>query len=248
MPMKWGRLAAGVPSGPGLAAAPAASLLALMPPAYHRVVSTFQSSGKTIHVDEFRPLSAHAPLVILLHGAGGPASRNFPYKALTTVLVNRDMAVQIPHYFDAAEPNRNGSGEPYNIWIRALRDDIDAYRKRSGTDAGKITLIGFSLGASLALAATSDGLQASAIVECAGSLPDQYFTSLRALPPMLILHNRGDPVMPISNAEQLIRLCDMRHYLCESHLGSGVAHGLPAPESESIDRVVQFLTAHLTSS
>jgi dienelactone hydrolase len=99
-------------------------------------------------------------------------------------------------------------------------------------------LVGFSLGASLALAAVSDGLQISAIVGCAGGLPDAYLTSLRSLPPMLILHNWGDR----ANAEQLIRLCDMRHYLCEADIGSGAAHGLPAPESESINRIVQFIS------
>jgi dienelactone hydrolase len=213
---------------------------------FRRVVSTFRSSGKTVRVDEFRPLgSGHAPLVLLLHGSAGPESGNFPYRTLAATLANRGWAVQIPHYFEVTKPNRNGSGEPYGIWIRALRDEIDGCRRRSDIDASKVVLIGFSLGASLVLAAVSDGLPVSAIVECAGSLPDVYFTRLRDLPPTLILHNRGDPVMPVSNAEQLIRLCDTRHYLCEAHFGSGAAHGLPAPESESVDRIVQFISAHI---
>lgn len=212
---------------------------------FRRVVSTFRSSSKTVHVDEFRPLgSGRAPLVIMLHGAAGPDSRNFPYRMLAAALANRNFAVHIPHYFDAAKPNRNGSDEPYSIWLRALRDEIDACRRRPDIDAAKTALIGFSLGASLALAAASDGLQVSSIVECAGSLPDAYFTSVRDLPPLLIFHNRGDTVMPVFNAAQLIRLCDTKHYLCEAHFGSGLEHGLPAPESESIDRIVQFISAH----
>ncbi len=111
--------------------------------------------------------------------------------------------------------------------------------------AGRTALVGFSLGASLALAAAADGLPISAVAECAGSLPDRYFASLRSLPPILILHNRGDTVMPFANAEQLLRLCDMRHYPCEAQLGSGAVHGLPSPESESIDRIVQFISAHV---
>jgi predicted esterase len=207
------------------------------------VFSTFRTSGKTVRVDEFRPSgSAPAALVILLHGSAGPDSRNFPYAMLAAALVNRDWTVQMPHYFDAAKRNMGGRGEPSGIWITSVRDEIDAYWKRSGTDAGKTALIGFSLGASLAPAAVSDGLQVSAVVECASSLPDPYFTSLRGLPPLLILHNRSDPVMPVANAEQLIRLCDTRHYQCEAHLGSGAAHGLPPPESDSIDRIVQFIS------
>jgi dienelactone hydrolase len=213
---------------------------------FRKAVWTFRSSGKTIHVDEFRPIgSGPAAMVILLHGAAGPESRNFPYEILAAALANGGLAVQIPHYFDAAQPNREGTGEPYSIWIKALRDEIDACRRTSPTSTGKTAVTGFSLGASLALAAAADGLRISAVVECAGSLPDMYFTSLRSLPPLLILHNRGDTVMPVANAEQLIRLCDMRHYLCESHLGSGAAHGLPAPESESIQRIVQFISAHV---
>ncbi len=212
----------------------------------HREVWTFRSAGKAVHAGEFRPLgSTRAPVVILLHGAAGPESRNFPYRTLAAALASRGFTVQIPHYFDVAKPNRSGGGEPYRIWITALRDEIDACRRRPDIDDGKIVLIGFSLGASLALAAVSDGLHVSAIVECAGSVPDAYLTSLRVLPPTLILHNRGDTVMPVYNAEQLIRLCEMRHYVCEAHLGSGAAHGLPAPESESIDRILRFISARV---
>ena len=213
---------------------------------FHRDVWTFRSAFKTVHVDEFRlPGSARAPMAILLHGAAGPEFRNFPYGTLAANLANQGYNIEIPHYFDVAKPNGRGGGEPYRIWITALRDEIDACRKRPDIDDGKIVLIGFSLGASLALAAVSDGLHVSAIVECAGSLPDAYLARLRVLPPMMILHNRGDTVMPVYNAEQLIRLCGIRHYACEAHLGSGAAHGLPAPESDSIDRILRFISAHV---
>jgi dienelactone hydrolase len=212
-------------------------------PQFRKAVSTFRSSNTSVRIDEFRRLgSGSAPLVILLHGSAGPDSRNFPYAKLAAALANRDWIVQMPHYFDAAKRNLDGRGEPYGMWIKALRDEMDACRSRSDIDAARTVLIGFSLGASLALAAASDGLQVSAIVECAGSLPDAYFTSLRSLPPMLILHNRGDPVMPVANAEHLIRLCNSRHYQCETALGSEAVHGLPSPESESIDRIVQFIS------
>lgn len=221
-------------------------LVAASSPAYSGASEQFRSSGKTVHVDRHRPMgSAHAPLVILLHGAAGPASHRFPYQKLAAALANRGMAVEIPHYLDAAKPDRDGSGEPYGVWISALRDEIETYRERSGMAAVKTALVGFSLGASLALAAAADGLPVSAVAECAGSLPDRYFAGLRGLPPILILHNRGDTVMPVANAEQLLRLCDMRHYPCEAKIGSGAAHGLPSPEAESIDRIVQFISAHV---
>jgi dienelactone hydrolase len=99
------------------------------------VFSTFRTSGKTVRVDEFRPSgSAPAALVILLHGSAGPDSRNFPYAMLAAALVNRDWTVQMPHYFDAAKRNMGGRGEPSGIWITSVRDEIDAYWKRSGTD------------------------------------------------------------------------------------------------------------------
>ena len=219
-------------------------LIAASAPAY--TPEQFRSSGKTVHVDRYRPGgSAPAPLVILLHGGAGPTAHHFPYRKLAVALANRGMAVEIPHYLDAAKPDRAGSGEPYGIWISALRDEIDAYRQRSGIAAGKTALVGFSLGASLALAAAADGLPISAVAECAGSLPDRYVASLRSLPPILIVHNRGDTVMPFANAEQLLRLCDMRHYPCEARLGAGTVHGLPSPESESIDRIVRFKSAHV---
>ena len=208
--------------------------------------SEFRSAGKTVHAAVYRPQSSErAPLILLLHGAAGPESPNFPYAALAKTLAKRGFYIELPHYFDAAKRNGRGGEEPYGIWIAALRDEIDSCRKRPGIDAGKVALIGFSLGASLALAAASDGLKVSALVECAGSLPDAYFARLQGLPPLLILQNRGDTVMPVFNAEQLVRLCNMRHYVCEAAFGSGTAHGLPAPESESIDRIARFIASHV---
>lgn len=214
-------------------------------PADYRVEhGTFSSAGKTVHTDDYEPSAAERlGLAIILHGSGGLDSRNFPYASLAASLAGRGFYVRMPHYFDRVSPRSGKVQTQYPIWVEVVRDAIRDYRERSGAYRRGATLIGFSLGASIALAAASTDPAIAAVVDCAGSMPDEYFSRLDRLPPVFILHNREDPVMPYFNSDQLLRLCKARHWEYQTRIGTGSTHGLPAPETESIDQIVRFAVA-----
>ena len=110
----------------------------------------------------------------------------------------------------------------------------------------KIALIGFSLGASVALAAGSQEVPVTAIADWYGSLPDEFFNKLKGMPPLLILHGQLDEVIPIVNAQQLVRLCGMKQFTCESHFYPDQGHGFKGNALDDADkRTIDFFSRML---
>lgn len=89
----------------------------------------------------------------------------------------------------------------------------------------KVVLVGYSLGVSVALAAGSQGAAVDGIAEWDGSLPDEFFYHMRGMPPLLILHGERDSNVPVVNAQQLIKLCEMKHLKCENQIYPDQGHG-----------------------
>jgi dienelactone hydrolase len=85
--------------------------------------------------------------------------------------------------------------------------------------------MGFSLGASVALSSGSQVIPVDAIAEWYGSLPDVFFFKLKGMPPLLILHGQRDDNIPVVNAQQIIQLCSMKRFTCESHIYPDQGHG-----------------------
>ena len=99
--------------------------------------------------------------------------------------------------------------------------------------------MGFSLGASVALAAGSQRVPVDAIADWYGSLPDSFFEQRKGMPPLLILHGQQDSTIPIVNAQQLARLCEMEHY-------GGEGHGFSDASLKDADqRTLEFLARKL---
>jgi dienelactone hydrolase len=89
-------------------------------------------------------------------------------------------------------------------------------------------LIGYSLGASVALAEASQDPRVRGVVSWSGSLPDEYARAATALPPLLIIHGEKDTVIPIGDAVQLTRLCDLLKTWCEFQAFPGESHSFSA--------------------
>jgi carboxymethylenebutenolidase len=182
------------------------------------------------------------PLLILLHGASGPGASL--YREEAEFFAGHGYTVLLLHYFDATSSNAP-SDKNYELWQRAVSDLIVEARKVPTFAARKICLIGFSLGASVALAAGSQKAPVAAIAEWYGSLPDIFFERRTGMPPLLILHGSQDSVIPDVNAQQLARLCQIEHYVCESHIYPGEGHGFAMGSlQDANDRTLRFFVRH----
>jgi dienelactone hydrolase len=183
------------------------------------------------------------PILILLHGASGP---DIPlYREQAQFFAGKGYAVVYPHYFDASKPTIV-SKENYEIWFRAITDLVLDLRKEDTSGQRKIALLGFSLGSSVALAVGSQAPPVDAIVDWYGSLPDTFFDRFKGMPPLLILHGELDKTIPVVNALQLLRLCELKHLTCENHIFPGQSHGFIGDALVDADhRTLDFLARRL---
>jgi carboxymethylenebutenolidase len=110
----------------------------------------------------------------------------------------------------------------------------------------RVGLVGYSLGASVALLAASRGVRVAAIADWYGSLPDEAIPDLRHVPPVLILHGAEDNVIPIVNAQQLESILVNRGLTCSSHIYYGQGHGFSGDSLIDADqRTARFLAQYV---
>ena len=151
-------------------------------------LARFSSGERQVSYEIFGGESS-GPLILMLHGVGGP---EVPlYRGLAQSLATKNYTVLLLHYFDAADTFR-ASDQSYVAWENSVSDLVGECRKNPKWSSRRIALLGFSLGASVALSAGSQAVPVSAIAEWYGSLPDVFFYQLKGMPPLLILHGQHD--------------------------------------------------------
>ena len=194
--------------------------------------------GAEIAFDEFGdPQSARC--LVLLHGASGPGPF---YQDQAKFFRDKGFRVLMPHYFDATR-GQSPSSEHYRKWASVTADFVAECRRQSSTKA--VFLIGFSLGSSVALAAGSQNISVDAIADWYGSLPDEFFYQMKGMPPLLILHGDRDSNIPIVNAQQLAKLCELKHLECEHHFYADQEHGFQGAALEDArQRTLAFFAEH----
>ena len=110
----------------------------------------------------------------------------------------------------------------------------------------KIALVGQDLGASVALVAGSHKPAVDAIAEWSGLLPNEFFSQVQSLPPLLIFHGEQDKQVPVVNARQLVRLCELKDFTCEAGIYPGEGHVFSAPAMDSANqRALAFFRTYL---
>jgi carboxymethylenebutenolidase len=138
--------------------------------------------------------------------------------------------------------------------LTAVCDGVRYVRQQPGVDKDRVGVAGFSLGAFLALsAATQPELKVAAVVDLFGGLPQEMHKKAKALPPVLILHDDKDQVVPEKIARDLEKLLKANEVVHEVKVYEGVGHmfdngngkidWLAALDAES--RAHAFLDKHL---
>jgi carboxymethylenebutenolidase len=174
--------------------------------------------------------------MILLHGVNGPTAF---YREQAEFFAAHGYRVVLPHYMEAGH-GQTASDDNYAAWVAAVRKTMDDSRSVSPSPT---VVVGYSLGASVALALGSEGRGPGAIAEFYGSLPDKYFLALKGMPPLLILHGDQDRNIPVYNALQLSRLCSQAGFKCDMHIYPKEGHGFtPEALRDADERTLRFFS------
>lgn len=193
---------------------------------------------KAVSVEQFGS-NASQPLMILLHGVNGPSAF---YREQASFFAGHGYRVVLPHYLEAGKGDAATDGN-YEAWTAAVRNTMERFQNNHHSAT---VIVGYSLGASVALALGSEGEGPDGIAEFYGSLPDKYFRDLKGMPPLLILHGGQDTNIPVYNALQLSQLCEQAGLKCEKHIYPAEGHGFTADAQRDADqRVLQFFATAL---
>jgi carboxymethylenebutenolidase len=241
---------------------PLAALACLAGPARAEVktsTSSFLVLGKPVRVERFTPDKARKhPTVLLLPGSEGLSEKDAPsYYDIARALARKRYAALLVHYFDSTSTERI---DPKAIdeclfwaWMEVVRAAVRHAAGLPEVDRERVGLVGFSLGACLALAVAGEAgsPHVAAVVDLFGYLPDELARSAARLPPTLVHHGGADKVVEVEKARALERLLEkhghpveVKIYDKQGHLFEGA--GLLHPDVlDAWERSLDFLARHL---
>jgi dienelactone hydrolase len=191
---------------------------------------SFTSGGQPIALDAYLPATAATlPAILALHGSGGDhAGLAEPAAGFA----DRGFAVYVLHYFDRTN-HKTVNDKPtilrhFPTWGKTVWDAISYIERQSEVDPKRIGLLGFSLGAYLALSVAAVDPRVRAVVEFYGGFPKEMKFFTRRLCPTLILHGEADPTIPVEEAYQLRDLLEKKQIPYEMMIYPGIGHGFPS--------------------
>ena len=208
----------------------------------------FESGNKSIRLDAYLPDSAEKlPTVLALYGLGGGVDgMNEP----ATTLASQGFAVFVLHYFDRTGTTQIADKQTifrnFPAWGKTVWDAIGHIEQHPQVDAKRMGLLGFSLGAYLALSVASVDPRVQAVVEFFGGLPKEMRLFMRRLCPVLILHGEADPTVPVQEAYDLQNLLEKKGISYEIKIYPGAGHDFKSGDWRDAGmRTSQFLKKYL---
>jgi dienelactone hydrolase len=207
----------------------------------HRTVSSIATSAGELEMEEYASGAAIAdvPVIVLLSGSGGVQSPNMPFESQAQLFAGGGYRVYIPHYMNVTHGSPRDPIKHYAIWAQAVRDALSFIQVQTHISPLRIALVGYSLGASVALAAAAGESRLAGIVIWSGSLPDAYVSAFDRLPPLLILHGAQDMGIPVFNARQLAELCELKHGVCKLSIYAEEGHAFSSAGIGRADREIE---------
>lgn len=213
---------------------------------------SFDSGGQAIRLDCFLPSGngKRFPAVIGLHGSGGGY---FSMAEPAGLLAGQGFAVYVLHYFDrtgtTAVDGLATIARNYPAWMKTLWDAVSFVARQSQVDPNRIALLGFSLGAYLAVSEAAIDSRVRAVVEFFGGLPKEMKIFMRRLCPMLILHGAEDKTVPVAEAYHLQQVLEKKQIPYEMQIYPNVGHGFSGEVWRDAGlRTLAFLNKYLDTT
>ncbi len=204
--------------------------------------ATFMSHGRAVSCAVYGDDDA-APTLIFLRGVS-PADLILGHQE-AHFFAEHGFRVLLPDYLSATA-TAAATAANYRRWAQVVDDIVVDLRSRPTPRNKKIALAGQGLGASVALVAASNRLEVEAIAEWSGLLPNEFFSQVQGLAPLLILHGELDKQVPIVNARQLVRLCQLKDFTCEIQIYAGEGHDFANHIMDSANqRALAFFRSYL---
>ena len=167
-----------------------------------------KSGDEQMRVDIYRPKqSGSHPAAILLHGSNGihsfAASTANRYAA---ALAEQGVITYVVHYFDGTgDWTASDSIETahYFRWVKEVRDVISWAQVQKDVQPRRISIVGHSLGAWLAVGVGAMDTRVYRMVLFGSGLEPFLVDSIKRMPPTLLFHGEQDNVVPLSDVQHL---------------------------------------------
>lgn len=140
---------------------------------------TFESRGANVPATYVRPAAADAapfPVVILAHGHGGTRDEAGGFRRLAEALGRRGIATIRPDFPGCGQSNEPFTHNNLSNMLADARAALAYVWQQPGTDPGRNGIVGYSMGARVAMLLLPDGFRAAALWAPAGlDGPDALF-------------------------------------------------------------------------
>lgn len=173
------------------------------------VKSEYTSGGQPVEVYACAPNSKQpGPAVILIHGAEVHGAGYHDMEQVCGDLAEQGYYAEMIEYYAPGEEVVPGEQQKIRQsfvgWVKKLHDGLDAIGHNPAVDPKRVGVMGYSLGAMLALslgARFSD--QVAAIVDYYGQVPPSVKENAASMPPTLIIHGGKDRLVVAGQAQDL---------------------------------------------
>src|SRR5690242_11050284 len=163
---------------------------------------------RQVHVTYFRaPGDNSRPAALLLHGANGFDSQLSGYNEYASDLAQHGIDAYLVYYYSAADEENMYGGvdvfvKRYAAWTRLISDVAGDVLKGKDSN-GRIGLVGFSNGGTLAGGTAARDPRITAAVVYYGTSPFPMDVPVKRFPPLLILHGDADAIIPVEQGRHL---------------------------------------------
>ena len=182
---------------------------------------------------EILPEGAIHPGVILLTGSSGWQEAYSDVAA--SLAASGFVALALDYLAETGvNPTREDQLRHWSRWKATVGNAVSYLHASPSVSTRPIGIIGYSLGAFLAVSVASELPQVKAVVDFyggGGRATESLEQEVRNLPPLLILHGEADSLVPVSLAYQLKDAVIAQGGEVEMHIYPGAQHGFNAPWS-----------------